>query len=127
MALFLREDHLDRLGEQLDALQRHTCLLFREELGLPPSNIVLLEFGCCSGTVCGSGTLTIPKGGTHGHLLFQINIVKNLDYLTPDFSLDSSRHVYDTTVPSNMPPTHWLRGLMDPSHTCGVNLPQDHT
>ena len=28
---------------------------------------------------------------------------------------------------SNMPPTHWLRGRMDPSHTCGVNLPQDHT
>ena len=25
-----------------------------------------------------------------------------------------------------MPPTHWLRGRMDPSHTCGVNLPQDH-
>ena len=24
-----------------------------------------------------------------------------------------------------MPPTHWLRGRMDPSHTCGVNLPPD--
>ena len=23
---------------------------------------------------------------------------------------------------SNMPPTHWLRGRMDPSHTCGVPL-----
>ena len=28
-----------------------------------------------------------------------------------------------------MPPTHWLRGRMDPSHTCvcGVNQPQNHT
>ena len=23
---------------------------------------------------------------------------------------------------NNMPPTHWLRGRMDPSHTCGVTL-----
>ena len=26
-----------------------------------------------------------------------------------------------------MPPTHWLGGRMDPSPTCGVKQPQDHT
>ena len=26
-----------------------------------------------------------------------------------------------------MPPTNWLRGCMDPSHTCEVTLRQDHT
>ena len=40
---------------------------------------------------------------------------------------DSSRHVYKHHCTSNLPPTHWLRGRMDPSHTCGVKQQQDHT
>ena len=37
-----------------------------------------------------------------------------------DTQVDSSRYVYNSTAPTNMPPTHRLRGCMDPSHPCGV-------